>query len=150
MQYGVQKSSSSWRITMQLRNEPRCPGCSEFLQPCVIEFRNGWAWCPVCVATGLHAVGWIGSVLGSDTIGECSTVVNGLRFYTPDLVNNEAKTAYEWAEDARNPMVVDVVDGVHYGAYGLTPSGEQLLADLDVSELQAVESDLKRVRNRER
>lgn len=148
MQYGCSKPTGPWRFSVQVPQEPRCPGCAEFLQPCVVEFRDGWAWCPVCIAMGLHCEPWIGAVLGGDSMCECSRVVNGLRFYTPDVCNDDAKTAYEQYEQIEGRKVLELAAPERDGVYVLTPSGEHLLADLDVGELLQVESDLKRFRNR--
>lgn len=169
MRYGTQKSPGPWRMTFTVRDEPRCPGCTEFLQPVVVEFRSGWAWCPVCIGHGLHFTPCITYVLGRDEMCSCTTIVNGLRFYTPEPVSGKFLTAYEWYEQlladedasggrglapgrpASTPpvlrMPLPVVDDEPDGVYAITPSGEQLLADLDVSALLEVERDLKRVRS---
>lgn len=95
---------------------------------------------------GVHATAWIESVLGSVAILECSTTVNGLRFYTPDACGEQALTAYEWCAANLPCTQIDVVDDKPEGVYTLTPAGEHLLADLDVKPLLQVEADLKRVR----
>ena len=77
---------------------------------------------------------------------DCSSVINGLRFYTPDLCNGEALTAYEQGEQARSIDVVDVIPDEPDGVYVLTPDGEHALADLDLTKLAQVEADLKQVR----
>ncbi len=147
MQYGTQKSTGPWRLSLCVSSEPRCPGCAEFLQPCVVEFRDGWAWCPVCIAMGLHCEPWIGAVLGGDAMRECSIVVNGLRFYTPDVINGEAYTAYERCEALAGNRTLTVIPPSCDGAFALTPAGESLLTDLDVSAMEQTEQDLKRVRS---
>lgn len=133
---------------MQLRQEPCCPGCAEFLQPCVIEFRDGWAWCQVCVAMRLHCEPWIPSVLEGESMRDCTTVVNGLRFYVPDDRPSEAITAYEWYEKTMGEKWIAESYAEVDGAYAITPSGEHLLSGLDVTELRQVEQDVKRVNGR--
>lgn len=95
---------------------------------------------------GLHSEPWIGSVLGSDPMIECSTVVNGLRFYTPDECDGLAATAYERAEALGGPIQVSVVDDEPDGVYVFTPGGEHLLADLDLKPLLKLEADMKHLR----
>ncbi len=94
---------------------------------------------------GIHASPWIGTVLGGDAIAECCTVKHGLRFYTPGVVNGEALTAYDRAEALGTAMTLEAVEAVQVGAFALTPSGEQALADLDVSAMQKTEREIKRI-----
>ena len=99
---------------------------------------------------GLHSEPWIDAVLGGDAMRESSTVVNGLRFYTPDIINDEACTAYERAEAIAGDLTLTVVPPGQAGVFVLTPSGEHGLADLDVSGLEQIERDTKRLRERRR
>lgn len=146
--YGTSKSSGPWRMTLSLRVEPRCPGCTEFLQPIVVEVRRGWAWCAPCVAHLLHRDPKIARALFSDRMCECSTIVNGVRFYTPEAVGGTVFTAYAWWESLECDTLDDTVPCPVDGVYAVTPAGEQLLSDLDVTGLLGVERDLKSVRAR--
>lgn len=132
MQYGTQKSTGPFRLTVQIAQEPRCPGCAEYLQPCVVEFRNGWAWCQPCVAMGLHSEPWIASVLESESMRACRTVVNGLSFYVPDSSLAAVKSAYEIYEELPGEKCLSVVAGQSDDLYVLTPAGEQAIADHSV------------------
>lgn len=87
----------------------------------------------------------MGPLLESDSIRGCSAVVHGLRFYTPDVYNESAKTACERWETDGGLIGIDEVLAREDGVYVLTPSGEHALADLDVSGLEQVERDLKRI-----
>lgn len=146
-------------MTIQLRTEPRCPGCAEFLQPVVVEVRDGWAWCHVCVAQGLNRQAHLAWVVKQEPMCKCSTILNGIRFYTPDATAGKALTAYEWYEKAianrdRDPAGSGAVPDLplvgrpQVGAYALTKAGEHLLADLDLNGLKNVELDTKSVRAR--
>ena len=148
MPYGTRKPTGPWMMTMRLREEPRCPGCAEFLQPIVVEIRNGWAWCAICIGQKLHQQSHICFVMASDPMSACSTIVNGVRFYTPTPIAGNVLTAYEWYETSEMKVDLPVVPPGRDGVFALTPSGEHLLADLDTRELQKVEADTKRVRRR--
>lgn len=102
----------------------------------------------MCVGHGLPLNEKIARALRSDRLAACSTVINGLRFYTPDALGVQALTAYEWWESFESDTLDDTVPRPVDGLYGLTPSGEHLLTDLDVSELLQVEQDIKRVNGR--
>ncbi len=65
---------------------------------------------------------------------DCSSVVNGLKFYTPDVVNGEAKTAYELAEALGTAMTLSHVEDVQAGVYLLTPNGERAIEDIRAAE----------------
>jgi hypothetical protein len=95
----------------------------------------------------LHCEPWIGAVLGSDAMRDCSRVVNGLRFYVPDPLDGNALTAYERSERDESERDLSLVRHGPNGVYALTPSGEHELAGLDVSELTETEATLKRVRS---
>lgn len=146
MQYPASKPTGPWVFRAHVHQEPRCPGCAEFLQPSVIEFRHGWAWCQPCIVGELHMEPWIYVVLGSDSMRQCSTVVNGLRFYTPDVIAAEALTAYEHCIRITDHVPFSTVPDEADGVYALTPAGEVELQNLDTSELERVEADLKRCR----
>ena len=148
MPYGTRKPTGPWMMTIRLREEPRCPGCTEFLQPIVVEIRNGWAWCAICVAHKLHLQSHLSFALTMDSMCECSTIVNGVRFYTPKPIEGNILTAYEWYETSGGEACMPVVPPGREGVFALTPSGEHLLTDLDTRELQKVEADTKRVRRR--
>lgn len=96
---------------------------------------------------GLPFEPWISAVLESESMSESSVNVSGLQFYVPDALDGDAQTAYERLEGSGNAFCVSVVPPSRDGAYALTPGGEQLLADLDLSELGRVERDLKKHRN---
>lgn len=158
MRYGTAKSAGPWSMTIQLRSEPRCPGCAEFLQPVIVVVRDGWAWCHVCVTQGLNRQVHIAWIVQQDAMWQCSTILNGIRFYTPETIGGKALSAYEWYERAvaeRNPddvnsePIPDLPEGTQdeHGVYALTPSGEHAIADLDTSDLEQVERDLKSVRS---
>lgn len=78
----------------------------------------------------LHFQPWITAVLEGDAMRECSAVVNGLRFYTPGLVNGEAQTAYEQAEASGNAICVSIIEEEPDDVYVLTPNGEQSLVEV--------------------
>ena len=94
----------------------------------------------------LHCEPWIGAVLGNDTMLECCSVVNGLHFYTPDVVNNEALTAFENCQQITDRMPLSVVEPRTEPLYLVTPAGEAAVADCDVTALLKTEAGLKRVR----
>ncbi len=146
MQYGTSKPTGPWNLCLRVHQVPRCPGCAEFLQPCVIEFRDGWAWCQVCLMMGLHCEPWIASVLESESMCACRSVVNGLSFYTPGTLPGEVLTAYERREGLDGPTSLSTCTPPDVGVYALTAAGEVELADLDVKPLLKVELDLKRAR----
>ena len=145
MPYGTRKPTGPWMMTMRLREEPRCPGCTEYLQPVVVEIRNGWAWCAICIAQKLHKQSHIAFIMTTDRMYACSTIVNGVRFYTPAAIAGKILTAYEWYETSELEVDLPVVPPGREGVFALTPSGEHLLADLDTTELQQVERDLRHV-----
>ena len=62
---------------------------------------------------GLHCEPWIGVVLGDERLLQCSTVVSGLRFYTPDVVGGEARTAFENAMTFRDVLPISIVEPRH-------------------------------------
>lgn len=130
--YGTSKSTGPWYLPIRLDREPRCPGCAEFLQPCVVEIRDGWAWCQICVEMRLHCEPWMAAVLESESMRECSCVVYGLRFYVPDPMNGQARAAYEWAEASGRDLDLSVVDDEPEGLYLRTPAGVQSYADRPV------------------
>lgn len=132
MQYGTKKPTGPFRLTLQVTQEPRCPGCTEYLQPCVVEFRNGWAWCQPCVAMGLHLEPWIAAVLEGESMRECRTVVNGLSFYAPDLSLAAVKSAYEMFEDMPVEKRLSEVAAQLDGLFVLTPAGTVGIADQSV------------------
>lgn len=144
--YGTKKSPGPWRMTISLRVEPLCPGCAQFLQPIVVEVRQGWAWCAVCVSSKLHLQPHLLFILKADPMWKCSTLVNGIRFYTPEPIGGKIFTAYDWYEAGNAGPDVPTVPDESEGVYALTPSGEHALADLDVAGLLGVERDLKSVR----
>lgn len=137
MFYGTSKSTGPWMMSLRLSQEPRCPGCAEFLQPVVVEFSDGWAWCQICVAQKLPNEVHLAWVMQLHEVHECSTIVSGLRFYTPDATKGEALTAYEWYERSKGgpdpPTVPDSPDGL----YLLTPAGEKAIADRPVIDERA-------------
>ncbi len=143
MQYGTQKSTGPFRLSIRLDAEPRCPGCAEYLQPCVIEFRNGWAWCQPCIAMGLHAEPWIASVLEGASMQACRIVVNGLSFYVPSLTYDETKTAYEWYEASAGGKVLSSTVKDPDGLYLRVPGGVAPIADLDLTELRELDAMLR-------
>ncbi len=148
MPYGTKRPIGPWTLMIKLQHEPRCPGCAEFLQPCVVEFRGGWAWCQPCVTMGLHREPWIPSVLEGESIRAATVTVNGLRFYVPGVGPGEVLTAYERAAGCDQRIQVTVVPRDTDGVYALTPSGEHLVSDLDLSGLAQVERDIKRMNGR--
>ena len=130
MQYGTSKSTGPFVFSVTVQHEPRCPGCAEFLQPGIIVFFDGWAWCPVCLAMGLHCEPWIGVVLGDERMLQCSSVVNGLRFYTPDVVGGEAHSAFENAMTFRDELPISIVEPWHPNTFEVTPTGSRELAKI--------------------
>lgn len=94
----------------------------------------------------LHTEPWIASVLESESMRESSVNANGLRFYTPDLVNGEAETAYERLEGSGKPSCLSIAEDEMEGLYMLTPDGVHAIADVDTTALEQVERDIKRVR----
>lgn len=143
MPYGTPKSTGPWRMTIQLRYEPRCPGCAEFLQPVVVEVRDGWAWCHVCIARKLNREVHLAWVVQQEPMCQCSTILNGIRFYTPDATAGKALSAYEWYEKAirdLNPSSagtdripdLPVVQGSPEGLYLLVPADEVAWTDRPV------------------
>lgn len=147
MRYGKKPTGGMWVMSFQLRRPPLCPGCTEELQGIVVEIRNGWAWCPICIAYKLHRSTPVRYALAMDCFRERSTLQHGLRFYTPDATAGKPLTAYEWCEKEKCDCDLDVVPPRPEGVYALTPSGEHLLSDLDTNELQALEQTLKAVRD---
>ena len=144
MQYGCQKPTGPFVLSFTVHQEPRCPGCAEFLQPGVIEFHDNWAWCPVCVSMGLHTQPWIGAVLGDERMRECSSVYHGLRFYTPDLTNGEASTAYEQCEKLCAAAACSVVLGTADDYYQVADDGHDALARMGKSAPMRTEADMRR------
>ncbi|KKM78614.1 hypothetical protein LCGC14_1358170 [marine sediment metagenome] len=147
MQYGTKKSTGPFSLTIQIRNEPRCPGCAEFLQPCVVEFRDGWAWCQVCIAMGLHLEPWIATVLEGESMQECRTVAKGLSFYTPELPWSAAKSAYEWYEETMGEKCLSETTDEPDGLYLQLPGGLAPIAELDMTGLRELEEDMQRIRH---
>jgi len=79
---------------------------------------------------------------------ERSSVVNGLSFYTPDVVNGEAMTAYAHCIEITDSHYASVVDDEPDGVYVLTPAGEQELSSLDLKPLMQTEQEIKAVNGR--
>lgn len=130
MRYAISKPTGPFVFSVTVRHEPRCPGCAEFLQPSVVVIHDGWAWCPVCLSMGLHCEPWIGVVLGDERMLQCSSVVNGLRFYTPDIVGGEAQSAFENAMTFRDNPPISTIDPWHPDTFEVTPAGSCELAKM--------------------
>lgn len=148
MQSPASQPTGPWIFRVQVDHEPRCPGCAEFLQACVVEFRNGWAWCQPCIMMGLHTEPWIAAVLEGEPMRDCKTVLHGLTFYTPALPASQVQTAYEWYEQSEGTKWISETEDQEDGLYVLTPDGEHLLTELNTKDLLQVETDLKRARAR--
>lgn len=144
MRYATSKPTGPFIVSITVRHEPRCPGCAEFLQPSVVVFHDGWAWCPVCIAMRLHCEPWIGVVLGNEPMLERCSVVNGLHFYTPDVVNNEALTAFENCRRITDSMPIAIVDDYDDRRVELTPTGSVELARMGKSPPMRTEADMRR------
>lgn len=99
MQHGTTKPTGPWRLTFSLRQEPRCPGCAEFLQPIVVEIRSGWAWCPLCAGHALHAVPHLAFILEHASMAAHSTIQHGVRFYTPRAFTAKPMNALDFYEE---------------------------------------------------
>lgn len=119
------------------------------MQEVIVEFRDGWAWCPICVGTKVNLDALVKAAIGHDAMCEHSTIIHGMRFYTPQAINGKFLTAYEWYErelaletasggrgsapgrPASSPPLLrvpfDEVADRPDGVYVLTPSGEHAL-----------------------
>lgn len=98
--YGTRPTSGSWNFAVRLDVEPRCPGCCEWLQACVVEIREGWAWCPCCVRLGLHTHETILKGLCCIEDSRSVSLTHGIRFYTPRAWMGPPITAIEHYEKA--------------------------------------------------
>ena len=124
--YGAKSATGPWTVSIRLSREPRCPGCCEWLQPEVIEFRNGWAWCALCVNQGLPSENHIAYVMETDAIQEHSVIVKGLRFYTPRVTMGTAKNALAYYETSHVGNA-DVACGSSDKKTGVSPPDGELL-----------------------
>lgn len=102
MPYGSKHATGPWTLTFQLRQEPRCPGCAEFLQPVVVEVRSGWAWCPLCAGHALHAEPHLAFILEHTSMAAHSTIQHGVRFYTPRAFTGKPMNALDFYEAVLN------------------------------------------------
>ena len=140
--YGIKpKDHSPWTMTWRIKSQVYCPGCAECLQGVVVEFRNGWAWCPVCVQMNLHTEPWIDAVLEADSIRECTITMHGLKFYVPGESGRTLQTAYERLEKSGNAACVSIVDAEPDGVYLLTRSGEHPMSEILAAQNPALLRD---------
>ena len=77
---------------------------------------------------GLHREPWMGIVLGDERLLQCSTVISGLRFYTPDVVGGEARSAFENAMTFRDELPISIVEPWHPDTFEVTSTGSWELA----------------------
>ena len=96
MRYGKKSGNRPWTMTCQLRQEPVCPGCAEILQPVIVEIRDGWAWCPICVAHGCDINPLVLRVLKRVEFAAHSTIQHGVRFYTPKAFTGKPMNALDF------------------------------------------------------
>lgn len=129
MQHGTSKPTGPWRMTFQLRHEPRCPGCAEFLQPVVVEIRAGWAWCPLCAGHALHAVPHLAFVLEHVAMAAHATIQHGIMFYTPKASTGKPMNALEFYEAIVTP-----------DHFELTTAGELEIEDQTITQPQSSET----------
>lgn len=100
MPHGTQKSSQRWSLTFHLPEEPRCPGCAEFMQPIVVTVRHGWAWCGPCVQQGLADERTIAFALRHETMRRHAIQAHGILFYVPEPIAGRVQCAFEHYEAA--------------------------------------------------
>jgi len=93
---------------------------------------------------GLHSEPWIGVVLDDERMRECSTVVHGLRFYTPDVINGEAHSAFENAMTFRDELPIAIVQPFYPATFELAEAGSrELNRDRDRDHVRT-EADMRR------
>ena len=90
-----ERASRPWSMTFRVTGEPRCPGCCVVLAGVVINFHEGWAWCPVCSNEALYAQVHLRYVMQHDVMTRCSILSHGLRFYLPRPVDGKLLNAID-------------------------------------------------------
>ena len=149
MQYGKKPTGGMWRMSIQLRHAPLCPGCAAELQGVVVEIRHGWAWCPICAATRLHRDRVIRHILATDAFRKHSTRQHGLLFYTPQSSKRPARTAFGFMDDKDvNPDRLSTTRE-RFGLDLQTPAGVHENDSFALTKLGEVELTMRAVRNRD-
>lgn len=96
--YGAKPTGGPWTFAIRLDVEPRCPGCCEWLQACVVEIRSSWAWCPLCVSQGLHTHDHVLAGLCSIMDSGAYCITHGVCFYTPRVWMGPPRNALAYYE----------------------------------------------------
>lgn len=148
MRYGKKPTDGMWRMTVSLRQTPLCPGCCEQLQGIVVEIRNGWAWCPICVATRIHRSKPIRWALATDEFRALATRQNGLFFYTPDVADTSERTAMEWAIDHGCTAPLQTANELTGVVNLVLPGGIHNASTIKLTPLRELQSQMKAIRNR--
>lgn len=125
MRYGTEGSPGPWRLTLTLTDEPRCPGCAEFLQPCVVVIRDGWGWCGLCDSMNLPAQPHLRFILEHELLIPHTAVAHGVRFYTPQRFTGSPKCVFEFYEEY-----------LSLDCYALTREGNQRLEEHELTGTQ--------------
>lgn len=105
-----QSRLQSWSTLIRLDLQPVCPLCGVGLQPAVLRFQHGYAFCQLCaglpVTTVLHAIG----VMQDPILSRHMSVTMNLAFWTPRSYGPLTLYARWTHEDARIAGIAPVSD----------------------------------------
>lgn len=108
--YGTKSATGPWNLILRLQREPRCPGCCEWLQPIATIIAGGWAWCHLCESMGLPFEKHLAFAMTTDAVLEHSTIVSGVKFYSPRSTMGQPKNALAFYETG----LLDLTEKAHF------------------------------------